>query len=130
MSNDPKPATEPPQTRAATGATPLADVLAMAAQEGFELEFGVADGDAPDDRLRCPNCETDSAAADFDREWSHRLEGASDPADMLHVSALRCPRCGSPGVFVSAFGPAASAREAAVLTGFPDPRRSGPIEPG
>jgi hypothetical protein len=103
---------------AAQGATQLTDVLAEADAQGFTREFDVA-GDAG--ALRCPQCSTLSEAGEFDRSWSRRLEGASDPADMLHVSAITCPACGARGVFISPFGPAASASQAAVLRALPEP---------
>jgi hypothetical protein len=110
----------------ARGATRLTDVLAAAEAQGFDHEFetvgGWRDADtAADDgaALRCPACDTTSAAGRFTREWSRRLEGASDPADMLHVSAIVCPACGAGGVFISPFGPSASAEQAAVLRALP-----------
>jgi predicted RNA-binding Zn-ribbon protein involved in translation (DUF1610 family) len=109
-----------------TGATQLADVLAEAEAEGCATEFEVAaDADAAD-ALRCPACGEVSAASRFAREWSKRLEGASDPADMLHVSTLTCPNCGVGGVFVSPFGPSATQRQAAVLAALPAPTRERP----
>lgn len=108
------------------GAVQLADLLAAAEAEGFESEFDVAEAPSPLDHLTCPGCGADRPASAFARDWRHRLEGASDPADMLHVSALRCPACGLAGVFVSPFGPAASARQSAVLRSLPSPRREGP----
>jgi hypothetical protein len=40
---------------------------------------------------------------------------------MLHVSAIVCPACGARGVFISPFGPAAAASQAAVLRDLPEP---------
>lgn len=98
-----------------TGATQLTDVLRMAEQAGFHAQFDVAEGDSDNDALRCSSCKAESSASSFERRWTRRLEGVSDPADMLHVSALSCPNCGADGVFVSPFGPAASERQTAVL---------------
>lgn len=106
----------------ASGATELDEVLAMAAAAGFVASVDIATpGDvdpasrprssaprssgAP--RLRCSSCGTVSPPETFDRVWSERLEGASDPADMLHVSALCCPACGDGGVLVLNYGPEA-----------------------
>jgi hypothetical protein len=121
-----EPAHEPVSTDAAKGATELADVLAAADADGFELEFDTAEPPAPVDHLRCPSCGADRPASTFVRVWSRRLEGASDPADMLHVSALRCPVCGASGVFISPFGPGATERQGAVLTTLPRAQRDGP----
>ncbi len=110
-----------------TGANQLADVIELAAEDGFSVEFVVADEPSSgDDALRCPRCETDSPADSFVRTWTERLEGASDPADMLHVSALTCPNCSARGLFIAPFGPSATERQAAVLRALPEPRRESP----
>ncbi len=102
----------------ANGATELADVLAGADEQGFSGEFDVADDRGA---LRCPQCGATSDPATVSRAWSRRLEGASDPADMLHVSAVTCPQCGEGGVFISPYGPSASAGQAAALRALPEP---------
>ncbi len=112
-----------------TGATQLADVLRRAEERGFTTEFEVAEGDSSHDVLRCRTCDVESRASSFERAWSERLEGASDPADMLHVSALACPSCGARGVFVSPYGPGASDREASVLRALPEAVRDSPPSP-
>ena len=43
-----------------------------------------------------------------------RLEGASDPDDMISVVAVTCPRCGTGGTLVLKYGPTAPENEAAV----------------
>lgn len=97
----------------ARGADQLGDVLRDAEDAGFTAQITVED--EPLGTVRCSHCDRTSAVGDVERVWSHRLEGASDPDDMLHVSALRCPHCGSGGVLVCHFGPEASAAEAEVL---------------
>ena len=97
------------------GVSPLIDVLQLAEACGFAAEFEVAGDASGHEDLWCPHCEVESSASSFERAWSLRLEGASDPADMLHVSALTCPNCGTGGVFVTPFGPIASQRQACVL---------------
>ena len=127
MTRDHHPEFEAPA--AATGASQLADVLAAAELDGFVTEFDVGSDEARNDVLRCPECRTEQPAASFERTWSARLEGASDPADMLQVSALTCPHCAARGVFVSPFGPAASPRQASVLTSLPAPSGERPPSP-
>jgi ribosomal protein S27AE len=101
----------------ARGATTLAELLERAERQGVDGEFERV-GD--DGRLRCSHCGEIVAAADIERIWSQRLEGASDPADMLHVSALRCPACDGEGVFVAHFGPAADPGEVEILHSLRD----------
>jgi hypothetical protein len=44
-----------------------------------------------------------------------RMEGASDPGDMMAVVAIECPSCQAQGTLVLGFGPAASAEDSDVL---------------
>ncbi len=56
---------------------------------------------------------TDAAAFPIDRV--ERLEGASDPADMLMVLGGRCPYCGTLGTLTLNFGPTADGGEDRLL---------------
>jgi hypothetical protein len=51
----------------------------------------------------------------------HRLEGASDPADMLAAVAATCPTCGTRGVLVANYGPEAMIEDADVLRALESP---------
>ena len=117
MSNEIDPIDEIPSD-VPSGATQLTDVIDEANEQGFTEEFDVG-GDSG--ALRCPSCGTLSEAGSFTRAWSRRLEGVSDPADMLHVSAITCPACGAKGVFITPYGPSASAPQADVLRALPEP---------
>jgi hypothetical protein len=44
-----------------------------------------------------------------------RIEGASDPADMIAIAAVKCPNCGTKGTAVLGFGPEADEDDAEVL---------------
>ena len=52
-----------------------------------------------------------------------RLEGASDPDDMLAVVGLACPHCSAQGTAVLGYGPEAAAVDAEVLERLEDARR-------
>lgn len=65
--------------------------------------------------LRCFTCRADSPAAQFHLDALRRTEGASDPADMAAVAAVRCPNCSAQGTLVLKYGPGASPEEAEVL---------------
>jgi hypothetical protein len=112
----------------AQGAEQLGDVLAAAQEEGYTANFSSELGPKGTGLIRCDACGKVNSAAAFRRHWSRRLEGVSDPADMMHVSALRCPNCGAGGVFVSSYGPTASAEEAAVLQQLREPEQSPPAD--
>ncbi|MGE3621126.1 MAG: hypothetical protein AB7L84_11760 [Acidimicrobiia bacterium] len=64
-------------------------------------------------------CGHVAAPADTVVERFHRLEGASDPADMTIVLGLRCPTCGRRGVTVLAYGENAGPLESDALARLP-----------
>jgi hypothetical protein len=74
-------------------------------------------------QLRCVSCGTVHAPEDAVIEAIARFEGASNPDDQAVVFALRCSSCGVRGVLVTAYGPTASAEEAAVVTALSPPQR-------
>jgi hypothetical protein len=54
-------------------------------------------------------------------ESTARFEGASNPDDQAVVFGLHCDGCGVRGVLVTAYGPTATAEEAAVITALSSP---------
>jgi hypothetical protein len=56
-----------------------------------------------------------------------RLEGASDPADMLAVVALECGVCNASGTMVLGYGPAAADADSDVLRALQDRREDGDL---
>ncbi len=77
----------------------------------------------PGGRLRCFTCRTDSDAADVELVELLRIEGASDPDDMLAVAALVCPRCGAKATAIFNYGPESSEDDANALLALEDRRR-------
>jgi hypothetical protein len=77
---------------------------------GFTGQFDVHGGG-----VRCLRCRVTTATPAVAVEDLRRLEGASDPADMLAVVALRCPHCGTRGTLVLNYGPEATPEDAEVL---------------
>jgi|KBSMisStandDraft_5_1062788.scaffolds.fasta_scaffold640749_2 hypothetical protein len=124
----PPPADEP-RGGVPQGASELGEVVERMAGYGYGESF-TAELDGASAVLWCPSCAASHPAATYRRAWTVRLEGASDPADMLHVSALRCPACGTGGAFVSPFGVNAGEADAAVLLVLPDAEQSAPDWPG
>ena len=79
---------------------------------GYGADFSVtADG-----QLRCDTCDHLVEPGGAVIESTARFEGASDPDDQAVVFGLRCDGCGVRGVLVAAYGPTATAEEAAVVT--------------
>jgi hypothetical protein len=100
-------------------------VLAGYAESGFDASFTVV----ADAQLECHACEKSFAATDAPMGSLRRLEGASDPDDMLAVVALTCPHCDSRGTVVLGYGPASSPEDSDALAAFRDHRGSG-VLPG
>lgn len=80
-------------------------------------------------RVRCGTCQSVVAATALRMDSMRRLEGASDPADMLAVVATACPVCGTPGTMVLGFGAAASAEDSEVFSALQDRRDDGSLPP-
>jgi hypothetical protein len=99
------------------------DVLDRYTGRGFVGSFAAASSDAVDEsgRLRCDSCRVEFAAKEAVVTELRRLEGASDPDDMLAVVALRCPRCSTLGSLIVNYGPTATTDDAAALLALPDP---------
>lgn len=94
----------------------LRRVLDDLAGRGFGGQMASHEGG----RVRCLTCRGDSDAAALEVHAIERLEGASDPDDMLAVVAARCPRCGTGGTLVLGYGPDASVDDADVLAALPE----------
>lgn len=122
MSDNPPDATDDAvvdaQTRPHDGGATLTEVLAGYADGGFTGSFSAIEGSA----VECHQCNARSDAASIIMSSLRRLEGASDPADMMAVVALECPACHAQGTLVLGFGPAASAEDSDVLLVLRDHR--------
>jgi hypothetical protein len=94
----------------------VTDAIASLRARGFVVDFGVA----PPGLVRCGACEHLHVPDDLVVEVTLRIEGVSDPDDQAAVFGLICERCQIRGVLVVAYGPSASAEEAAVLTSLRD----------
>lgn len=98
----------------------VTEEVARLRAEGYTADFAVTD----DAQLRCGTCGHSHPASDAIIESTARFEGESDPADEAVVYGLRCRSCACQGVLVAAYGPTATAEEAAVVTTLA--RRSSP----
>jgi hypothetical protein len=103
----------------ARGAETLLDVLARFTQLGWSSQFATRAGGF----VECESCRTSTAAVDVPVLELRRLEGASDPDDMLAVVAVECAHCGLRGSLVLNYGPTATEEDAAVLLGLGDAPR-------
>jgi hypothetical protein len=94
----------------------LVDVLREFAARGYGDDFGVA----PGGQLRCAHCDATFPASSVEVVALRRLEGASDPDDMVAVVAVSCPHCDGRGSVVLGYGPNASADDSDVLAALPE----------
>ena len=105
-----------PTTGAPHDGTTLTEVLAGYAAAGFNGTFTSAARAS----IECNSCGTMSPASSFQMSSLRRLEGASDPDDMMSVVAVTCPTCGRDGVLILGFGPNASAEDSDVFRALQD----------
>jgi hypothetical protein len=94
----------------AYGAT-LGEILTTLEAAGFSAQMAAR----PGGMILCFTCRQESPAADFELLAHRRTEGASDPADMLAVVGLCCPRCRAQGTAVLGYGPEADPDDAEVV---------------
>lgn len=98
--------------------TTLTEVIQGYEEGGFVGSFTAE----PDAAVRCETCGATSPAASVAMSSLRRLEGASDPDEMMAVVALTCPACGAKGTVTLLYGPMATVEDADLLTGLRDER--------
>ena len=76
-----------------------------------------------DGRVHCFTCGRDFAASEVDASSLRRLEGVSDPADMLLVLGVSCPHCGTGGSLTLSYGPESTIADVDVLRAVDRPTR-------
>ena len=89
----------------------LTDVLERFADHGYADEVRAVAGGS----LRWRACGHTVDASSVRVEEECRLEGASDPSDMMLVAAARCPVCGVGGAAVLRYGADAGEEDADVV---------------
>ena len=97
----------------------ILDVLGELESHGFTGQFMPREGG----QVECLTCHRLSSADETVFRQLRRLEGASDPDDMLAVVGLACPYCSAQGTAVLGYGPEAEAVDTEVLERLEDARR-------
>ncbi len=92
----------------------LVEALERLRALGYASSFSATD----DGELRCEDCDTRHDPATMRIDETVRFEGSSNPGDEGILLALRCS-CEMRGVYTSAYGPAATTADSAVLTRLP-----------
>jgi len=98
----------------------ILEVLGEMETQGFAGQFVPRDGA----QVECVACHQLMPADTTVLRRLERLEGASDPDDMVAVVALECRHCGAKGTAVLSYGPEAPIADAEVLQSFEDARRA------
>lgn len=88
----------------------LVELIDALDADGYTAQLLPRDGGA----VECSHCGTVTPAAELTVTTARRLEGASDPDDMVTVYAARCPACQAGGTIVLGFGVNATGEEAAI----------------
>lgn len=109
-----------PSRGAITGGLSISDALREFEARGYEGQFFIRPGGA----VECTNCHRELTPREIPLEAMRRVEGASDPADMAVIGALRCPKCGARGTVVVPYGPLATRDSGEVLRQLSDVRPS------
>jgi hypothetical protein len=112
-----------PDHAAPSDNTTLTDVLDGYSEAGFTSSFAAQEGGF----VRCDHCGSELDSSTIHMRSLRRLEGASDPDDMMAVVALECGVCGSAGTMVLGYGPAASDIDSDVLRNLQDHREEGEL---
>jgi hypothetical protein len=108
-----------PEDEVARDAATITRVLDAFEGDGYAGRFKVLEGG----RVQCLTCRHEVDAHTVEIERLCRLEGASDPADMLAVAALRCPNCHTRGTIILNYGPESTLEDADVLLALDDERK-------
>jgi hypothetical protein len=108
-------AQRPPQ-----GAQTITEVIDRYERDGYRGQFRVLERG----RLQCLTCRQEFPASEPAVGRLQRLEGPTDPADMVAVVGLTCPRCNTRGTVVLSYGPEASLEDSDVLVALDDERTS------
>jgi hypothetical protein len=93
----------------------LTGVLRELEQHGYTSQFAAQ----PAGRIRCIECGREFEPDGTSVATVRRLEGASDPDDMLAVLPATCPKCGAKGTLVLGFGPEAPIEDSEILAALP-----------
>lgn len=102
--------------------TTLVDVLHRYETAGYTGQFGAAETSDGATGVRCFTCNTVAPPETVEVVSLRRLEGASDPDDMIAVVALQCPACGTCGTLALGYGPDSAPDEAELLLHLDDRR--------
>jgi hypothetical protein len=101
----------------------LGEAVATYEAQGFTGQFAAREGAM----VICYTCHEVVPAREVELVGLLRIEGASDPDDMIAVAAVVCPRCGAKGTLVMHYGALAPPEDDEVLAALEDHRGPDPV---
>lgn len=102
-----------------TGGLTILEALRDFESRGYGGQFAAREGGA----IKCFSCGARNEPEQVRMDSLRRLEGVSDPADMVLVGALRCPACGVRGTATFKYGPGAPPGDGEAMRLIEDVRR-------
>jgi hypothetical protein len=96
-------------------------ILAAFRDDGFTSDFHAR----PGGMVECGSCHALHPANTLALHHLERLEGDSDPSEMLAICAVACPGCSTRGTLVLTFGPEATREDDDVIELLDDERDRG-----
>ena len=96
----------------------LLSLLAEFRVEGFTRDFRSKPGGV----VECGGCHAPHRADSLELHRLERLEGDSDPSEMLAVCAVVCPACGIRGTLVLTYGPESTREDDDIMELLDDAR--------
>lgn len=102
-----------------TGGLTILEVLRDFETRGYEGQFATREGGA----IKCFTCGARNEPDHVKMDSLRRVEGVSDPADMVLIGALRCPACGVRGTATFKYGPGAPPGDGEAMRLIEDVRR-------
>ena len=91
-----------------TGGLTILEVLRDYEERGYQGQFAAREGGV----MKCFSCGARNEPKQVHLDSLRRVEGASDPADMALIGALKCPSCGARGTATFKYGPDAPPEDA------------------
>jgi len=108
-----------PLPNAAQDAQTIAEAIRALEADVYTAQFRAVEGG----KVECFTCHETSPASALAVEKLARLEGPTDPSDMVALAAVTCPRCEARGTLLLGYGPDSTLEDAEALQALGDVRQ-------
>ena len=113
-STTPESTVDRPNPGVPSDSATLTEMVNTLENKGFVHQFTPVDGGA----VECSACSTRIDAPALEVAAIRRLEGASDPDDMMSLVAARCPNCDALGTLILGYGVNATVDDVEISRGL------------